>query len=70
MFVTIAPLSSLQVDLSQEMHVQNTEQLHILWKKGKNCRSGICGTEILRVMHAKCCLFFSANEQWVSRHWV
>lgn len=41
MLVTIAPFSSLQADLSQEMHVKNPEQLYILWKKGKDCRSGM-----------------------------
>lgn len=46
MLVTIAPFSSLQADLSQEVHVQNPEQLYLLWEKGKACGFGVgfCGT--------------------------
>lgn len=44
--VTIAPFSSLQADLSQEVHVQDPEQLYLLWEKGKahGCGMGFCGT--------------------------
>lgn len=46
MLVTISPFSSLQADLSQEVHVQNPEQLYLLWEKGKAWGSGMgfCAT--------------------------
>lgn len=62
MLVTIAPFSSLQADLSQEVHVQNPEQLYLLWEKGKAMGLG-WGSVASGAVHAKCCLNFAVNEQ-------
>lgn len=71
MLVTIAPFSSLQADLSQEVHVQNPEQLYLLWEKGKARGSGVgfCGTR--RGAHKMLPLFLSkrtVNVQALSKN--